>query len=117
MFPTINFHNIASIQFQKVTEYTRSTDGVLFWARTMTVTNLAGERFDMGLFGDLPDSLLLPGEIYPEREKDGQIEPRAQETASAGADTVVIAAERPMPDPFPVVLGGMVDPGPIRFPI
>lgn len=59
MKPTIDFHHVASIKLTPVQDYTRSTDGSPFAARSIVLTDAAGNVFRIGLFADTADALVV----------------------------------------------------------
>lgn len=59
MKPTISFHGIKKIELENVRVIKRDHDTGYFAVRTLTLTDEKGEKFEMKLFSDYYDCLLV----------------------------------------------------------
>jgi hypothetical protein len=63
MKPTINLHNVTELSLSPPVDCQRSSDGSIFWHRTLTVRDKDGEKFSIGIYGDLPQHITLEQEM------------------------------------------------------
>ena len=89
MSPTVAFHRIAALELGPIFHFDRREGGRLdFWTRRLTMTDAAGDRFDVNLFSDGPDGLMTEAEKKEAADRLAAVE-AAQAEAERAAELAV----------------------------